>query len=277
MRWVGVLFIVVLIGCGGDDRKAGGSSIAYVPEGGVAQLEESAVLLMNNWDVIAQTSQGTDRFHVEVNCQRGYCRLSNPRLGYSDSITINDIVDRNDLLGSLASRSAGMINGVPLFQTQTDITSDNLVVQADVLGGWLQHNVFLVVDGSADYQSIHFEADFGISLGNPTGRPPSSEGLALFTYEGAMLGAYRGGPVRGNAHVEVEYYQVNSSPTAQVSFSNITGAPVSNLIWDRSIVNSEGRFEGDYYLKAHFFGPNAEEVGGTFDRAGIRGAFGARR
>ena len=88
--------------------------------------------------------------------------------------------------------------------------------------------------------------------------------------------------VRGEATVTVETGA--SGMRADVAFTDLanahTGATYGDMAWTGLLVES-GSFErqnaaGDM-IEGRFLGPDGEEVGGIFERAGIAGAFGGRR
>ena len=88
--------------------------------------------------------------------------------------------------------------------------------------------------------------------------------------------------VKGDALVSVRLGQSNLR--ADVEFTGLANAAIgtrySDMAW-RGMTVSGGAFghrggAGDR-LQGRFFGPRQEEAGGVFERAGIAGAFGARR
>lgn len=78
--------------------------------------------------------------------------------------------------------------------------------------------------------------------------------------------------VRGDAYLEIGDLL---SPSVYVALSPVA-YPV--MIWD-GIPLMDGRFQerqsSSSYIKGEFYGPNAEEAGGVFERRGLIGAFGA--
>ena len=80
--------------------------------------------------------------------------------------------------------------------------------------------------------------------------------------------------VRGDAYLEIEDLR---SPSVYVALSP-QAYPV--MIWD-DIPLRNGRFQerrsSNDYINGEFYGPNAEEAGGVFERYRLIGAFGAKR
>ena len=82
--------------------------------------------------------------------------------------------------------------------------------------------------------------------------------------------------VQGDAAVTVDFARNN----AGVAFTNIkdlgTRSDLPSMEWSGLAIGTDGRF-GASDIKATFYGPNHEEVGGVFERNNIVGAFGAKR
>ena len=157
-------------------------------------------------------------------------------------------------------------------------------------GGWLEHSLFgtrlALFTGQAGPSrgaSVVSNYSLGISTG---GNPGAVDGSAR--WEGLMLGrdmrasARRGQLIRGDADVTVDF--AATGVTADVLFTDIvnieTGDLENDMAW-RGMALEEGAFArrkapGDT-VSGRFYGPNAEEVGGVFERDGIAGAFGGRR
>ena len=85
--------------------------------------------------------------------------------------------------------------------------------------------------------------------------------------------------LRGNAAVNLKYSERLEGTLLALSITNLTdvesGKGYGGFGW-QNIPLRDGGFE-NRYLRGQFFGPNHEEVGGTFERDMIVGSFGARR
>ena len=91
-------------------------------------------------------------------------------------------------------------------------------------------------------------------------------------------GANRGEHVEGNARLE---FRVSvGDARMDVSFANIrgrsTGGSYENIEWRNGRVENNGTFDWGT-INGTFYGPNHEEVGGTFSTVDIVGAYGARK
>ena len=77
--------------------------------------------------------------------------------------------------------------------------------------------------------------------------------------------------VTGTATLDIDNF---SNPDIDVAFTGISGGR-ADMRWSNLSVRN-GAFDGGS-IDGKFYGPNAENVGGTFDRNRIIGAFGATR
>ena len=171
-------------------------------------------------------------------------------------------------------------NGITLLQYRTETkNADGITAQEIGYGAWLDHNAFstslttyysgAVSDGS--YAALVA----GYSLGDDSGSRPVG-GSATWT--GQMTGASLEfqHAVQGDAAVTVNFARND----AGVAFTNIkdlgarSGLP--SMEWSGLAIGTDGRF-GASDIRATFYGPNHEEVGGVFERNNIVGAFGAKR
>ena len=159
-----------------------------------------------------------------------------------------------------------------------------------VLGEW-EH---LYVAGVVHDGKTLFAATAGVSHENslPTGSA---------TWTGNMVGVFRppetpiGTPIGEPGHVVVG----GGAEITLVDFQNpaidvvLTPDSMRAMTWKAIPVAEDGEFyqhgvvtadapwpgppNRASYIRGEFYGPNAEEVGGVFERAGIIGAFGAER
>ena len=96
-------------------------------------------------------------------------------------------------------------------------------------------------------------------------------------------GADQGDAVEGDA--TLEFSIANPGGTQMdVSFTNITNRTTKSaynpIEWSNIQVRADGTFNKRNDMeKIHgiFYGPNHEEIGGTFNRDGVTGAYGAKR
>ena len=177
--------------------------------------------------------------------------------------------------------------GVSLFRASGPYVDEDDAPYEDEwfidFGGWLDHSYFLAL---ADFHRPggRLNGDvLGLSLGQATGTNPLS-GAA--TWSGVMLGrdvsasATRGNEIQGNADLTIGNFAV---PRLNVAFTNIsdvdTGRRRADMTWDDVPLTGGGFSTGPdgNSVQGQFYGPNHEEVGGTFERDRVIGAFGAAR
>ena len=159
------------------------------------------------------------------------------------------------------------------------------VANIEVFGGWLEHGFFAVMGIQSrpldvpDPPGISLAATLGAITGS---NPPSGSAR----WEGAMLGIDVGGGethgnrIRSRASIIFEdlyYANVDVVFTKVIDLS--TNSRRSDMKW-WGIPLSAGAFEAsldDHRVSGRFFGPQHEEVTGTFLWYDILGAFGAKR
>ena len=84
--------------------------------------------------------------------------------------------------------------------------------------------------------------------------------------------------LRGDAGLTYDFTS-ESVDVALTNIQNLNGRGYADLTWSDVSVQ-HGHFvggRGSNLLRGNFYGPNHEEVGGTFERNQIVGAFGAYR
>ena len=207
--------------------------------------------------------------NIVTNCRAGTCVTN---LG---QLTLGDLEPDDAEYQAVMTR-----NGVMLGQYRTETKdADGITAQEIGYGAWLDHNAFST--SAATYYrgavSDGYYAAFvaGYSFGNDSGSRPVS-GSA--TWNGVMTGADLEfqHAVQGDAAITVDFARNN----AGVAFTNIkdlgTRSGLPSMEWSGLAIGTDGRF-GSSDIKATFYGPNHEEVGGVFERNNIVGAFGAKR
>ena len=279
-RILAVLFTVVLLfGCGGDEKsKAPAAMTGNGSDTGVV-LNERAALSISDIDLRVQGVP----VPLQTECDQQTCTITEPITGISEPVSLQDIQDtetsdienlRQVVHFSLTKRGVGVYGGSVSFALGEDSS-----VNAQAYGGWMVHNYFLAAWGTyRDPTYPSAEVGVGLSVGNATGSHPD----ASATYNGLMLGVDTAGADQGDAvegDARLEFSMANpGGAQMDVSFTSImnrrTGGSLPNIQWSAIQVLPDGTFDtGD--IHGLFYGPNHEEVGGTFNRSGVAGAFGA--
>lgn len=261
-----------------------------MPETGSTEdvvLNENAAVSISNSYLRVQAAPGVSvESTLESDCEGQSCTIMERLTGVSDTVTLEDIQDTHTSdIENL--RQAGQLiltrNGVPVYGGPVSFAlGEGSTVSATALGGWMVHNFFLAVWGNYSDPNIP-STDFGtgLSLGNATGSHPDVDA----TYNGVMLGVItaegstQGNGVEGDAMFD---FRVANPGGAQVdvSFTNITneetGGTLSDIVWSAIQVQADGTFKTGN-IHGIFYGPAHEEVGGTFNKDNVAGAFGASR
>lgn len=150
-------------------------------------------------------------------------------------------------------------------------------------GGWFTESAFsvdmLTVDAFAG--DGRFSIFVGLSYGEESGSNPSGSNSAA--WNGVMVGitSNPNHVVQGIAEIEIDDL---SNPGVDIEFNKIrnlnTGAIVTNMGW-ANLTLTDGNFSHQDSLSGSiegtFYGSTHNEVGGTFNRNSIIGAFGARQ
>ncbi len=283
-----LLVTIILFGCGGEDKSS--QPPATMPETGSPEgvaLNENAALSISNSYLRVQMVPGLPPFAstLETDCEGQTCTIREPRTGIDDSVSLSDILNADtSTIRNLrqAAHFNQTRNGVAVYNGDVTFRLEDRTVDATAFGGWMVHSFFLA--GWGNYSGPNFpsaEVGTGLSIGNPTGTYPAVE----TTYNGVMLGVITGeGRTQGNGvagDATLEFSMVNPGSTLiDVAFTNITnkatGDTLSDMTWDDITVRTDGTFDAGN-IHGLFYGPEHQEVGGTFNKADIVGAFGAGR
>ena len=268
-----LLAALALIGCSG-----GGPDVPTPDEAAradYARIAGAANIVMFG-DVLGYRAGSAEPERVPVACNGKSCSIGFGRPFGSGSFSVDSVK-----LRILPDR-----NGVREVVERK--VSDT--VEVTVFGGWMKHGFFgsqvnLVKDGKNPNHGATVLYSYAIGYG--AGKNPAvPRGTA--SWQGFVVGRDAGAAgnlesvVKGDAVVSVRLGQPDLR--ADVAFTGLsneeTGARYSDMAW-RGMTVSDGAF-GQYRgagdrLEGRFFGPKQEEAGGVFERAGIAGAFGAKR
>ncbi len=154
-------------------------------------------------------------------------------------------------------------------------------------GGWFTNSAFSVDmltinDGSSESSLL-----VGVSYGDATGSRPT--GTIAAQYDGPVVGVEKssGDVIQGILNISISGSSLQTSggsPTVTlVEFQNLAnindGTRLTTMSWLAIPITTDGTFSsttgGD--IDGAFFGSGHTEVGGTFNRDGIIGAFGGMR
>ncbi len=298
-RLVFALAALALAACGGGGGSSGGGSPASgtsavsgdiqwpvdaadarAVTGGLAPPEISSskiaaglATLMDQADTLLVTDLHNPEFavvgNISTNCRAGTCLTSEGEV-ILDDLTVDDTEFQ-----AIMTR-----NGITIGQYRTETkNADGITAREIGYGAWLDYNAFSTSLATyyrgADEDGYYAAFVYGYSFGDDSGSRPVG-GSATWT--GAMTGAGLEfqNAVQGDAAVTVDFARNN----AGVAFTNIkdlgTRSGLPSMEWSGLAIGTDGRF-GASDIKATFYGPDHEEVGGIFERNNIVGAFGAKR
>ena len=276
------LVAVLALGCGGGGGSSMPQQPAMMPDAdNLTRLNSDAFLLMSDMYLYGRDQQGEEvNFTIDTTCSLDGCVASNAQLGFSERFVIGDFVDADDSIpDDFQFVGIGSRNGVELYRASQTIPLDDGEVDVEGYGAWMRHNLFGAFVGETTIQGIYFEMGFGMSAGNKSGSLPATSA----TYEGVMLGvdssgANRGEHIEGNARLE--FRASVGDARMDVSFTKIrsrsAGGSYENIEWLNRRVEDNGTFDWGT-INGAFYGPNHEEVGGTFSTGDLMGAYGARK
>ena len=188
-------------------------------------------------------------------------------------------------LDDISLQILGRIRGVP----RVNETLQNDEQRVRVYGGWMDDSFFAIQTNeylNPESEGYGHTVALGYAFGHFPGTNPDL-GSVNGRWNGLMLGVdvgawpNQGDALSGDAAIIVE--QNGDGMRADVSFTNIMdplGAPRADIAWEDLVVEA-GRFGHDGgttdNLAGAFYGAEHGEVGGTFLRDSIIGAFGGMR
>ena len=266
-----IVFLSLTAGCTGSNNRMPPMEPPPMTED-EARARYHRILENGNLENISPTvSYGRDSDDLRVLQEAGSCEGPECAEVYS--------------LDEISLQILGRVRGVP----RVNETFQDEEQRVRVYGGWMDDSFFAIQTN--EYLNPQSEA-YGhtVALGYAFGHFPATNpdlGSVNGRWNGLMLGVdagqwpNRGDALSGDATIIVELE--GDSMRADVSFTNITdplGAARTDMTWEDLDVEA-GRFGHDGgvadNLAAAFYGAEHGEVGGTFLRDSIIGAFGGVR
>ncbi len=154
-------------------------------------------------------------------------------------------------------------------------------------GGWLTQSafsvdMFTVVDASAGDSEDSIIV--GFSYGKASGSRPTAPGNNNAEWRGSVVGIEKnsGDVIQGDVDMTIQNVATNDF-ISNIGFTSLVNlnsdVVVSDMNWNQIPMTTQGTFSsttgGD--IDGSFYGRRHREVGGTFNRDGIIGAFGGLR
>lgn len=196
-------------------------------------------------------------------------------------------------------------NGIAMVQSRSTGRTASANDPYDILsyGAWMNHSGFFAEAYLYDLSTGRSQENAAWTLGITTGNNPAPQSGQTLTWNGTMVGMQGSQAARqtSDPYSERDFDPVQGDATVTVSdnggnleigvmFTDIfhlnpanTGQ-IQDIVWTNSqiISGTNGRFTSTQHnLKAAFYGPNHEEVAGTYEKVDVDdfmvGSFGARQ
>lgn len=258
----------------------------------LAQATQELTAIENNLDTTSVSDvlayQGTGNLvRVPGTCSGLNCTFTLPD-GTIETINFGEPVQET---GTTEGQLIMAHNGVSLGQSRhRDGRGTADQIELLIYGGWLTHSAFEIgVFASPSFARSEVSIALTLSYGDDTGTNPSESAGMTATWTGVMAGvdmsaANRENFIHGEAMATVDF--VNSD--MDLTFSNLVdlddasrNSALNGMDWTwQDLSLTDGAFQSGSstnQIQGQFYGPNHEEVGGTFERNQVLGAFGADR
>ena len=234
-----------------------------------AQISRELQSLVDNADTLLTTRAYLAGYgYADRTCQGVQCTVA----GQTIDLRSVDIGDAS-LDAVMTKHNVSIMQGASAEEFAQGATNSY------VYGGWMEHNAFfLVADVYSEERETTGGALFAATFGKSTGSVPV-RGSA--TWEGVMVGVdiSREEGHQGDAIFTVDFGGAN----IDAAFTNVheieTGAGRPSIYFDDVPMLLDG-FTSGYVgngIEGRFYGPDHAEIGGTFERNRVLGAFGAKR
>lgn len=257
-----------------------------------AQATQELAAIEDNLDATSVSDalayQGTGSLiRAPATCTELNCTFTLPD-GTSETINFGEPVQET---GTTEGQLIMAHNGVSLGQSRHRDgkgTADQLELLT--YGGWLTHSAFEIgVFAFPSFARSEVSIALTLSYGDDTGTNPSESASMTATWTGVMVGMdvsadNRENFIHGEATATVDF----ANSDIDLTFLNLVdlndasrNSALNGMDWtweDLSLI--DGAFQSGSstnQIRGQFYGPNHEEVGGTFERNQVIGAFGAAR
>ena len=261
--------LIFLAACSSSGGGGAPTVTAAKPPPVVAVEFEPDTLLLS--DMILGVPGRSDVI-VKSSCVGGSCTLRSSNVELQ--ISLDTLLAQPQEIDGFQITSESTRGGVILYGFRAPVPVEGYgTVSALGYGAWLGKSVFVSIEGNFDTGSLAgVSAAYGASMGEATGTNPQALGGATWT--GAMSGVDYGRSnqaVTGTAMLDIDDF---SNPDLDIAFTSISGGR-ADMHWS-NLNMTNGTFDGGS-IEGRFYGPDAENVGGIFDRNNVIGAFGAQR
>ena len=218
---------------------------------------------------------------VEPYCSARSCTLSHTPTGITLNYTVDSII-QNAYSGTVAEQSILSKQGVTLIERSWSASFSQSSSEGEILAGALDHSAFGSVTETITYGSETFVGRYAGALGDRTASRP----IASAVWRGQMSAVTQSSSDFLQGDATLTYSVSDSRGILNAEFSGITNLSrnsthsVPSVSFSNVEVTSSGSFSQGVRgnrIQGAFYGTNAGEIAGTFERSGILGAYGTRR
>ena len=259
------------------------------------QIQQAFRSIASNADTLTAsdvylTAPGIQGADTSVNCSAGSCSsitIGDVPFPISLDTIGTDIGDRFELAQVNSEYTPVMVHsGFTLAQHRAAGRDNGDVFEYLSYGGWLANSAFSVDMLTINDGSNKSSLLVGVSYGDASGSRPTmkeTDNNRRASWRGQVVGVHKssGDVIQGHAGVTIK--DIDTTQIDVIAFyelRNLTSsAKLTSMRWEKVPIASNGTFSstdrGD--VDGAFYGTGHVEVGGTFNRRGIIGAFGGSR
>lgn len=287
---------LALSGCGGDGSRTSADDIraltGLAPPIETAEEQRARLPGIGSRadSLIVSTIHGeTDApelptYRLGSLCSGSRCTITGPATGFSDSLTLSDVVYEPGPVEAVGTR-----HGVTLMSQEGGTQG----AEFTAFGAWMEHGGFAVYTTADTVETptgeLRVRARYGIAGGDLTGTAPTGSATWLGLMVGTpATGSRRGDRLQGDAalNLDLDHGYRDVPLLLDVAFSSIKnidrGAAHSTetVVFPSVPIDPGGTFEAGLAgnrIQGGFYGPEHVEAAGVFEQSNIVGAFGARK
>lgn len=195
--------------------------------------------------------------------------------------TVDSII-QNAYSGTVTEQSIFTKRGITLIERAWNASWPQSRSEGDMLTGVLEHSAFGAVTETITYSGETFVGRYAGAFGDRTATRPSISGV----WRGQMSAVTESSSDFLQGDATLTYSVSDSGGSLNAEFSRITNLSrnsahsISDVRFSDVEITSSGSFSqgvSGNQIQGAFYGVNANEITGTFERSGILGAYGTRR
>ena len=302
------LLAVALSACGGGGGSSGSGPVTGegdMPDGGTPETSVQDIIDGANTQIMATSGPGVAPVYADITCGPpgsgpAHAPTLSCTLNFGQGITIPYVspelllgtIDHNPDVRDLQVPTPVNTNGVELrvldFAGTVEVLASEYSGFGRYLFGILEHSAFMTgtSSGSGELVASGIIAPEVYQAG-VLGNAPNSNPTVSAIWEGVFAGFWTGqGGYQGNTIVGESTVGINglggSNPTVNLSLDDLVDMvdrrhSVASVDVNRMRLRAGAFEDRTGRVRGTFYGPQHEEVAGTFTRNSLAGAFGASR